>query len=223
MTGEGLPPSSSSPTIINAPLYQNSIAILSFTNPLSHSAYFDVTMTTESDVFCLFLKQTKNIPLKPGVSLDMPVMFAPDTVELSQAYVTVTTDDIIDLDEPLSWVYPVFGQPELLISLNTISCVTVKAKERVEERMTVVLSQDIGRSLSPADLRPVTPGSKIDDTIVEKLQEKYLYKLVFTDSDLRNMDLFQVSTGVKLIREQRHDQYLELVFDIVFLPPKPFR
>lgn len=222
MTGEGLPPSLLSPTVITVPLYQNSIAIISFTNPLSHSAYFDITMTTESDLFCLFLKQTKNILLKSGVSLDIPVMFAPDTVELSQAYVTITTDDIT-LDEPLSWVYPVIGQPEILMSLTTISCVTVKAKERVEERMTVVLRQDTGRDLPPVDLRPVTPGSKIDDTIVEKLQEKYLYKLVFTDSDLRNMDLFQVSTAVKLIREQRHDQDLELVFDIVFLPPKPFR
>lgn len=218
MRGEGLPPSLLPPTIINSSMYQNAIAMLAFTNPLSIKANFTITMTSPTDQFCLFLKQTRNIMLESGVSLDIPIMYTPETVEQSRGHISVSTNDST---APLSWVYPLLGQPEVLLTPSIVPLLTTKAKERIEERLVVVLQDE-----STIAGRPITPLVTEKSSLLEDTNQdnKYSYKLVLSTEEDNNCDnLFNVSTAVRLIKEEIKINQVELVFDVVFLPPKPFR
>ena len=110
----------------------------------------------KASVFCLLLKRAKSIPLEPGASLDIPISFAPDTMHLYEATVTVTIhrEDPTDTwggDYPsmmstrmvndLHWIYPVRGIPESLpIKESQAPCIECKARSRVEERVEVSLT-----------------------------------------------------------------------------------
>ena len=216
-----MPPSQLPQTVISTVLYQNAVAILSFTNPFSHKTSFNISMETTCDQFCLFLNK-RSIFLESGVSLDIPVMFTPDSIEQCHAMISVTTTNT---PEPLSWVYPVLGQPEVQPSPSLIPTLSTRAKERLQERLVVSLHNH-QEDLSTVRLRPVTPGQRaISPVEEESLREKYSYRLVLVDTDSSEgkNELFQVSTALRLVREIISEDKVELVFDVVFLPPKPFR
>lgn len=109
----------------------------------------------KDSVFCLLLKRAKSILLEPGASLDIPISFAPDSMQLHEATVTVTvhrdTVDTWDGNYPsvmstrmvndLHWIYPVRGIPESHpIKDSQAPCIECKARSRVEERVEVTLT-----------------------------------------------------------------------------------
>lgn len=110
----------------------------------------------KASVFCLLLKRAKRIPLEPGASLDIPISFAPDTMQLYEATVTVTIHredpaDTWDGDYPsmmstrmvndLHWIFPVRGIPESQpVKESQAPCIECKARSRVEERVEVTLT-----------------------------------------------------------------------------------
>jgi len=110
---------------------------------------------TKDSVFCLLLKRAKSILLEPGATLDIPISFAPDNMQLHEATVTVTvhrdTEDTWDGNYPsmmstrmvndLHWIYPVRGIPESHpIKDSQAPCIECKARSRVEERVEVTLT-----------------------------------------------------------------------------------
>lgn len=109
----------------------------------------------KDSVFCLLLKRAKSILLEPGATLDIPISFAPDTMQLHEATVTVTvhrdTEDTWDGNYPgmmstrmvndLHWIYPVRGIPESHpIKDSQAPCIECKARSRVEERVEITLT-----------------------------------------------------------------------------------
>lgn len=110
----------------------------------------------KASVFCLLLKRAKSIQLEPGATLDIPISFAPDTMQLYEATVTVTIrkedpNDAWDGNYPslmstrmvndLHWIYPIRGIPESLpIKESQAPCIECKARSRVEERVEVTLT-----------------------------------------------------------------------------------
>ena len=140
-------------------------------------------------------------------------MFSPDNVEMCSAQLSVTTSD-----QSLSWNYPIIGQPEVILSSFPNLHLTAKAKERTQERLVIMLQQNDGS----VALRPITPGGDaITDVENGDLRNKYSFGLFFTNQE--DNELLQSSTGMRLIRERLLDQGVELVFDVVFLPQRPFR
>ena len=87
--------------------------MLSFTNPFSHSLHYSIHLDMEKDLFCLLVKHPWDVYLQSGVTLDLPVMFAPDNMELCLASLVLTTTIG---DEDLSWHYPIHGVPETLVT-----------------------------------------------------------------------------------------------------------
>ena len=109
----------------------------------------------KDSVFCLLLKHATGIRLEPGASLDIPISFAPDTMQLHEATVTVTIhrglEDTWDGNFPsvmstrmvndLHWIFPVKGIPESHpIKDSQAPCIECKARSRVEERVEVTLT-----------------------------------------------------------------------------------
>lgn len=233
LQGIGSEPSSMEPTTIQASLNSNKTCVVTFTNPLDITAHFRVALqdTQNSEHFCLLLKRTHSILLHPGVSLDIPIMFAPDAMHRHQTTITVSIDrrwrekrmgDQLNL----VWRYPVIGEPEFRpISPESAPRITCQAKERVEERLEVVL---VGCKMSKAaTFRPVTPNLEIPTTAGEPTassskSDSYLYQLVCSDEEYSA--LISNCVGVKLIRKITDEEApIKLVFGIVFVPPKAFR
>lgn len=109
----------------------------------------------KDSVFCLLLKRAKSIILEADATLDIPISFAPDTMQLHEATVTVTihrdTEDTWNGNYPsmmstrmvndLHWIFPVRGIPESHpIKESQAPCIECKARSRVEERVEVTLT-----------------------------------------------------------------------------------
>ncbi len=164
VTGEGLPPTSMDPIIINAAMDASAVHIISFINPLDHPTHFSITLKgKDSDAFCLLLKRTSSILLRPGVSLDIPIMFAPDAVHRHSVTVTLTADlsrsqyDNVD-SQPLCWQYSVVGQPQLRpFSPGSALKISCSAKERLEKTLEVSLTD----CAASAQVTPTSSGITI--------------------------------------------------------------
>lgn len=206
MDGIGLAPSPQDATIISCLINANSMAIISFTNPLAHSASFDINLKMNHEVFCLFLKQSKSVVLQSGVSLDIPIMYAPDSMKMSYTELIITTNE----GAALTWVYPVHGQPENLpLPPYTRTTIKGKAKERIETiidvYMTVLKNDD---------------GDGHDDEELSIL-DRYQYELVPTDKDHHTH--LKEYTGIQLLTDSNSNGEVQLSFNIVFLPSKPIK
>ena len=247
MEGEGLPPSVQPLTIIVSPVKHSSMAMLSFTNPFSCGVHYSIHLDTEKDLFCLLVKHPRDVYLQSGVSLDLPVMFAPDNMELCSASLILTTTV---KDGDLSWHYPIHGVPEMVVTptsphskapeavvtptlshpnvpevvvtpsslYSKVIQVVGRAKERLEQRIEVVINL---ANESGCGLRHISStGSSPSDS---PLMEKYGYKLVSTGGN--GGGLFDSSVGIHLVKEMCMDEMQEIVlmFDIVFYPSKPFK
>ena len=123
------------PITIKANLKSSSMQVINFTNPLDIATHFSVSLKGQDlEHFCLLMKRTSSIMLHPGVSLDIPVMFAPDVMNGHRAEVTIVADEK-SVDCLLQWCYPIIGQPEL--SMDSNMNITCRAKERFEQKFSV--------------------------------------------------------------------------------------
>ena len=217
MEGIGLIPSPQDPTTISSQLDGNSMAIITFTNPLSHTASFDVCLQTQHNLFCLFLKQSKGVVLQSGVSLDIPVMFAPEMMKMSYTEIIVSTNEGAD---PLVWLYPIHGLPVKLVHPHHDNVMYIKgrAKERVERTIDV-----------PLVVLKSEFDTKLDDSLEDEeeltLREKYMFDLVPNQDGYKdNRKPLKEFIGLQLVSEQVDSSgEVKLTFSVVFLPSKPLK
>lgn len=141
LRGLGVAPSKMDPLIITANLKSSSMQVINFTNPLDVATQFSVSLKGQDlEHFCLLMKRTNSITLQPGVSLDIPVMFAPEVMRGHKAEVIVVADESFSKDCILNWCYPVVGQPELRNDSTTSALsITCRAKERFEQKFCISL------------------------------------------------------------------------------------
>ena len=125
----------------------------------------------------------------------------------------------------LAWQYPVIGEPEFRpVSPKSAPKITCQAKERVEERLEVVL---VGQKMSKAiTFRPVTPNHSNSTSQEEPPSSSsgnnYVYELVCGDEEYSGV--LRDCVGVKLLRKiVSEDSAVKLVFGIVFVPPRALR
>ena len=217
------------PTTICASLKSSTTHVVTFTNPLNTPTHFQVSLsdTQPAESFCLLLKRTRSILLHPGVSLDIPVMFAPEEMYTHHAIMAVTTEGIRHGNK-LVWQYPVTGEPHFRpVSPKSAPRIACQAKERIEKRLEVVLaSEAMNKAVT---LRPVTP--KIDEQTPAVTQtspgqcqaaDSYSYELVCGESGFSS--LIQDCVAVTLLRKMRDENdHVKLVFGVVFVPPKALR
>ncbi|XP_075769379.1 cilia- and flagella-associated protein 47 isoform X3 [Pelodiscus sinensis] len=114
--------------------------------------------------FYLPLKQTQAIPLPPKGKLDIPVLFVPDTMKLYEAAVIIHVvrqdgenwpyNDAAELNKDMKsismsengeirgicWIYPIHGIPEAQPYKSAPAVVCCRARDRVEERVEVLLT-----------------------------------------------------------------------------------
>lgn len=228
LQGKGLPPTSMDPITINAAIDSNTVHIINFTNPLDVPTHFSIRLRgDDSDHFCLLLKRSHSILLHPGVSLDIPVMFAPEAVYEHTITLAIATSESRRPREPLTkeslcWNYPIVGQPELRpFSPSSAPKISCCAKERFERTLEVSLAE------CSASVQ-VTPNSSGTSISVESTPQtpseavgRFSFKLVCLDPTFK--DLIEQCTGIKLIQQvETEGKSTCLEFGVVFAPPKSF-
>ena len=130
------------PINIVANLGSNSVHVINFTNPLDTAMHFSISVKGEdSEHFCLLMRHIHSIVLHPGVSLDIPIMFAPEVMRGHKATILIISDSE---DSNHCWSYPVFGQPELRAHSNLLN-ITCRAKERFQQKFQVSLMSMLGK------------------------------------------------------------------------------
>ena len=214
------------PLQVTAPLTGSYVAIVKFTNPLGRQAHFNINLSNDANnQFCLLLKVTKDILLLPNVSIDIPVVFAPELMVLANTAVIISTV-ALDSEESLKWTYPITGQPEFkVVASQCFPHVVGRARERTEYRLDLTLTSTAVHH-SSAVARPVTPGNSVGragSRSIPPLWKKYTYEL--TCEKEGEKAILSPATGVKLVGEEHNPQTQStlLTFNLVFLPSKPFR
>ena len=143
------------PINITANLGSSNVHVINFTNPLDIAMHFSVSLKGEDfEHFCLLMKQVHSILLHPGVSLDIPIMFAPEVMRGHKANVVIIADDEYSKH---CWSYPVFGRPELRTCNNLLN-ITCNAKERLEHKFEVSLISTLGKCGTTA-VKATTSGT----------------------------------------------------------------
>ena len=152
LQGQGVCPSAMDPITITAGVKSSRMQMINFTNPLDVATHFSVSLKGQDvEHFCLLMKRTNSILLHPGVSLDIPVMFAPEVMCGHKADVIVVSDESYPKNCTLCWCYPVIGQPELRVDLTSkVLNLKCRAKERSEHEFSVPLMNSLDKVDSTA-------------------------------------------------------------------------
>lgn len=142
LQGNGISPQEMDPINIVANLGSSNVHVINFTNPLDTAMHFSISVKGEdSEHFCLLMRYVRSILLHPGVSLDIPVMFAPEVMRGHKTNILIISDD---KHSKYCWSYPVFGRPELRAHSNLLN-ITCRAKERFEQKFQVSLMSTLGK------------------------------------------------------------------------------
>ncbi|XP_048577373.1 cilia- and flagella-associated protein 47-like isoform X2 [Nematostella vectensis] len=263
-SGTGLMPGANEPINIYSELGGNSSHIIPFRNPTDQDVIVDVmlkertlsrtgslfstlreeTKTPKESTFCLLLKAPNSIRLAPMEELAIPISFAPDTMQMHEATVTVImhrhdgsqSDDFTGvtgtcLMNDLTWIFPIKGIPESCPIRDSLApCIECKARGRVEEKIEVTLTgvapssastsyASYLRALTPIHVLPNDSDYSMDYINVP---EEFRYEVVFEDAE--GQAALERSLGVNLLRKARNQVsgVISLLFNFVFAPFKPF-
>ncbi|KAL1021786.1 hypothetical protein UPYG_G00017930 [Umbra pygmaea] len=176
LRGQGLAPRLMEALSMASTVGSHSSIIIPFKNPTDHPALLDISLTEEepgqksstkslkcdTKVFCVPLKQTQGVWVSSGATVDIPVIFTPDSMQHHQAWLQVQLEPFYnqpDLDSPytsmhrdmgvvvedgrvrlVGWVYPIHGITEAPPAHCQPAVIQCEARSRVEERVEVLLT-----------------------------------------------------------------------------------
>ncbi|XP_042368969.1 cilia- and flagella-associated protein 47-like isoform X1 [Plectropomus leopardus] len=166
LSGRGLIPDSEEPLSISSLVGSNSSVIIPFTNPTELEVVLNITLTdedpngapsyhrvtTDNKVFSIPLSHTEGIQIHEGASFNVPVVFAPTSMELQQAWLCITmkpcsskncTNNVRSEQElsTICWIYPICGIPmEVPVENSPLGLVHCEAGCQLEREVDVLLT-----------------------------------------------------------------------------------
>ncbi|XP_030010449.1 cilia- and flagella-associated protein 47-like [Sphaeramia orbicularis] len=165
LSGRGLNPKVEELVSISSMIGSRASINIPFTNPMELQAVLDLTLTdedpkgalpstTDKTVFVVPLSQTKGIQINAGASFNVPVVFAPTSVEIQRVWLCITMRSLsndctcsassIRSDQDLSticWIYPLCGIPlEVSAENPSLGVVQCEAGCQLEKKFDVQLS-----------------------------------------------------------------------------------
>ncbi|XP_026220063.1 cilia- and flagella-associated protein 47 isoform X2 [Anabas testudineus] len=170
LSGRGLNPEIEEHLSISSMIGSTASATIPFTNPTELPATLSITLTdedpttpdchptsTDKNVFSIPLNHFEGIQISEGASFDVPVVFAPESMELQQAWLCITmkplrhpdnnsnfSTDVLRSEEELSdicWTYPLRGIPmETRVESLPPDVIQCEAGWQLEKKVDVMLS-----------------------------------------------------------------------------------
>ncbi|XP_077977423.1 cilia- and flagella-associated protein 47-like [Glandiceps talaboti] len=184
-SGSGLTPQPMDPVSVSASLGANTSLIVPFRNPMDETVLVDVVLSDNKEVlngiegrldrnqvqsesaFCLLLKNSNSIAVPAKSTVDVPLTFAPDNMNLHEALliISVKKEDgsswqYLPPQQPdhpygrrdtdrrdgsgglkdIRWLYPIHGIPESHpVSENNMALVECQTRSRIEQRLEATL------------------------------------------------------------------------------------
>lgn len=129
-----------------------SVHIINFVNPLQVSVRISVVLQgKDSNFFFLLHKKLSHIILKRGGSVDIPVMFAPEKMYKHEVTVIIIANTMCDEKDSdgqnLQWDYPIYGQPEIMLSSHgNAPKIVCRAKLQMEQMISAILVKSLRNS-----------------------------------------------------------------------------
>eukprot|EP00062_Callorhinchus_milii_P018287 gi/632971676/ref/XP_007902288.1/ PREDICTED: uncharacterized protein LOC103185538 [Callorhinchus milii] len=220
-----------------------------------HSASALRQSTNNELAFCIPLRQSKGITLLPKATLDIPLIFSPDEMKYYEGLIMVQIMkengknwnydyQLMPKADPRSisksnneeingirWLYPIRGIPEALppdVSPAVIQC---QAKNRIEERVEIVLTGAVPGSSATQTKQPEAFIPSIAHCHQDGLHEtnghittaEFLHEVMYDSEDARNQ--MESSVAVTFMKKEWDLQtgIVTLIFNFVFAPYKPVR
>ncbi|XP_067349403.1 cilia and flagella-associated protein 47-like isoform X2 [Channa argus] len=157
LSGCGLNPECENPLSISSVIGSNTSIIIPFTNPTELPATLSITLTDtdpsaadclpltkDKEAFSVPLSSIEGIHISEGGSFDVPVVFAPDSMELQQAWLCMTMKPLSSSQEELQairWIYPLRGiSVEMPIENSQLGIVQCEAGCQLEKKVDVLLT-----------------------------------------------------------------------------------
>ncbi|XP_028427228.1 cilia- and flagella-associated protein 47-like [Perca flavescens] len=243
LSGHGLIPESEEPLSISSLIGSNASITIPFTNPTELPVVLNITLTDEDpsgasnfyqvtkdkEVFSIPLSHTEGIQICEGDRLDVPVVFAPNSMEIKQVRLCITakpcsrpsnnstfsTDDVRSEQElpTICWIYPIRGIPmEVPVENAPLTVIHCEAGCTLERKMDVLLT---GCVLGNEDRK----GQEVSSVMVEDF-----LCAVRSDSKTEHSEVEHcLSASVDAVRRDPETGIVSLTLNLVYTPLRPCR
>ncbi|KAM8722646.1 cilia- and flagella-associated protein 47-like isoform 1-T1 [Acanthopagrus schlegelii] len=243
LSGHGLYPESEEPMSISSLIGSKSYITVPFANPTEHPVWLDITLTdedpseasnchqgfTDMDVFSVPLSHTKGIQLSEGASFDVPVVFAPNSVEVKQAWLcismkllsspdnngTFSTDNKRSEQESstICWIYPLRGIPvEVPVENSPLGPLHCEAGCQLETKVDVLLT---GCMLGNQKWE----GQKVNSVTIQEFLCTVRSDCNTQCSEVENC----LSASVEAAKRDLETGIITLTLNVVYTPFRPCR
>ncbi|XP_061554921.1 cilia- and flagella-associated protein 47-like [Phycodurus eques] len=194
--GNGLMPRREEPLSISCILGSSESVTIRFTNPTERPATLGIKLTDkdpsaapdclpgtpDKDVFSLLLSQADGIQISEGGSLDVPVVFAPKSVDPQQAWLLISMKPLNAITSgkrgrkklsTICWIYPLCGIPVSPPVDNSPLCVVqCEAGCQLEKKFDVQLTGYVPGAQT---------GNEVSNVLVEDFQCEVCYESEIED------------------------------------------
>ncbi|XP_029931399.1 cilia- and flagella-associated protein 47-like [Myripristis murdjan] len=243
LSGRGLTPKIQEPLSISSTVGSHISVIIPFTNPTELPALLSITLTDEDpsgvpgchpvtvdkEAFCIPLRHTQGVRVSAGASLDVPVVFAPRSMELQQAQLCIFMEPLSNQSNStasntsnmrseqelptIRWVYPLRGIPmEASSGPSELGVFQCEAGCLLEEKVEVEL---IG----------CVPGNQ--DSTGEEVPQDSLKNFLCelrSDSEAERSEIEScVSVSVQAAKRHPESGIVKLTLNLVYTPLRPHR
>ncbi|KAM7365486.1 hypothetical protein PAMP_016406 [Pampus punctatissimus] len=237
LSGRGLNPESEEPVSISSAVGSNASITIPVTNPTELPAMLNVTLTdenpsgapdchpvaTDKEVFTIPLSHTEGIQMSEGDSVDVPVVFAPNSMELQQAWLCIVlkplsslgnnkpfiTDNVRSEQElsTICWIYPLRGIPIEVPVENSLGTVQCEVGCQLEKKVDVLLTGCV-------------PGNQAREgqEVSQMTMEEFLCE-VRSDKEAEGCLSASIETG----RRNPETGIVTLTMNLVYAPLRPCR
>ncbi|XP_072900577.1 cilia- and flagella-associated protein 47-like [Hemitrygon akajei] len=267
LSGIGLLPLKMDPISISACVNSHASLIVPFKNPTDDLLLIDVVLTDNKQVthnqspsdllhcvnkqvvFCIPLKQSRDILLLPKGKLDIPLIFAPDDMTSYEGLMVVqirkqdgstwpyavpniTTQEMKSFCRSeggeisaIRWLYPIYGIPEALTAKLSPAVIQCQARQRIEKTIEIVLTGAVpGSSQTVATETTATVHTCDHEEIQEnngQNMDEFFYEILYETEKARVQ--MESTVAISFVKKEWDSQtgVVMLTFNIVFAPPKP--
>ncbi|XP_027147601.1 cilia- and flagella-associated protein 47 isoform X2 [Larimichthys crocea] len=235
LSGRGVNPECEEPLSISSVIGSNASITIPVVNPTALPVSFDITLTdedpsgdpnchqvtTEKEVFFIPLSHTKGIQISKGASFNVPVVFAPNSMELQHAWLCITmkprsSTDIVRSEQELSticWIYPLRGIPmEVPVENSPLGAVYCEVGCQLEKKVDILLTGCV-------------PGNQYrkGQEVSQVMMEDFLCE-VRSDTETEHTEVKDcLSISVESARRDPETGIVTLTLNIVYTPLRPCR
>ncbi|XP_069746190.1 cilia- and flagella-associated protein 47-like isoform X2 [Narcine bancroftii] len=269
LSGIGLLPLQMDPVSITACVNSHASVIVPFKNPTDDLLLVDVVLTDDEQVthnqipsdllksvnkqtvFCIPLKQSKDILLAPKEKLDIPLIFAPDDMILYEGVLVVqikkqdgrswcctlphtTSQEMKSFCRSkeggivaVRWLYPIYGIPEALPAKLSPALIQCQARQRIEKTIEMILTGAVPGSSRTVTMETQTTTSctcdheEIQDANRQNIADEFFYEILY-ETEKARAELAS-AIAISFVKKEWATQsgIVTMTFNIVFSPPKP--